>query len=95
MPAQKASPQFSTPVPLTDTWLKEHESHSIGWSIHTVFNGKIGKQYKECKCYICRSVAQEKIGNVKTDYQKIPKTKSKRRIRRIDEPVIYPKGWVK
>jgi hypothetical protein len=97
MPAQKASPvrQFSTPVPLTDTWLEEHKSHSIGWSTHTVFKGKRGTQYKECRCYICQSVAQEKIGEVKAVVQKAPKTESKRRTRRTNEPVIYPKGWTK
>lgn len=87
---------FSEPVVLDDKWLSSHNAHSIGWSTRTVFNGKKGTKYKECRCYTCRSIAWEKIQDVT---QVISKAKTKKKsikcIRRANEPIIYPKGWSK
>lgn len=90
MPTPKILPisLFNEPVPLTDIWLKEHNSHSIGWSTHTIFNGQYGEKYRECRCYICRSVAREKIGTVKAEYEKIPKKNTTKNTRKINEPFI-------
>lgn len=81
MPAPKLPPkrEFSEPEKLTENWLIEHKDHSLLWHVHTVFNGKRGVKYRECKCYTCRKVARLKLEDVRAKVEPMPPKESRRR----------------
>jgi hypothetical protein len=71
--------EFGRSVDLTEEWLSKHKGHMLVWVKHTVFKGKQGIEYRECRCYTCTKVAQEALCEVSTVPQKKPeKEKSKR-----------------
>jgi hypothetical protein len=76
----KVRPEFSSPVPLKEDWLEKHKDHMLVWVRHTIFDGKQGVEYKECRCYTCTKVAREVICEVSTAPEK-KSGKTKRRER--------------
>jgi hypothetical protein len=71
--------KFSEPEKLNDKWLIEHSQHSLLWSVHTVFNGKHGVKYRECRCYTCRKIAQLKLEEVCAESQPMLQRKRNKR----------------
>lgn len=69
-PPEKKKIEFGRAAELTEDWLSAHEGHQTVMFTHTVFKGKSGIKYRECRCYTCKKMAREAIGEASAQREK-------------------------
>lgn len=60
----KSAPEFEPCTELNAKWFEDHKDHHIIQLKHTIFNGGNGVEYLECRCYLCRKIAQKRLRKV-------------------------------